>query len=395
MNIFEISAQAGFIGKFSLCVSSDQSAEPYTAIPNKSNPRWLMPVSNKGVLISSFALYQPSLLRAKILKKMALGLARLGLFDAVVKNGLCLKRTDDEIKRIFKRDVLYYAVFTGSEGCHRKLTVQVMDAKGTILGYIKASDNEEINNLLKNEADILNYLAELKIKNGLFPRAMYDGKFKDTNILVQNTLKSTASTFSSRLSMAHVNFLSEIFRKSAALKKFGESDFRQRLGERLGTLSGASAGNWQALSWEAIDFLDRSFGDKVVPFGLCHRDLTPWNTFFHDDKLYVFDWEYAKKDYPPLFDILHFITQDGLLVRKLKPEALVRNIANHKENIVMYLGLVGVDKRFIESLTLCYLLDVILFYLEREPVEIRGALRGMLEKWSEMMKWVIIRGINA
>ncbi len=46
--------------------------------------------------------------------------------------------------------------------------------------------------------------------------------------------------------------------------------------------------------------------DKSLPFGLAHRDFVPWNIYFANNGIFVFDWEYADEQCIPFWDIIHF-----------------------------------------------------------------------------------------
>jgi len=363
--------------------------EIYIALPTIKNPRWFVPIQNKSVVISSLALYQPSLLRAKFLKQLAILTARIGFSSLFLRDKIYFRKNDEAVREIFKQEDLYYAVFTGTAGSHRKVTVQVMDKNGKILGYIKVSDNGEIGKLLENEAEILGALLRLEIGNGLLPRVLYFEDVKNTKILILDTFKSRNSKFSSRLSTPHIEFLAELFQKTSAVKEFKESDFFVRLRSRLKRLESYSPNVWKQRSIAALNYLHKNIGNELIPFCLCHRDFTPWNTFFHHGKLFVFDWEYAEEEYPPLVDVLHFIVQDGILVRHLKPEQLLKRISKNQRIIDKYCEWIGLEKNLLHPLLLCYLLDISLLYIDREKGKVEGEIKHKIETWGEMIDLVL------
>lgn len=380
------------LGKFEINrFSGDNPIVTLGIVPSIKKPRLLIPMINKELFITSLSLYQPSLARARVLKKMTILATKVGLTNIAIKDKVYLKKNDDIIREIFKRDDLYYAIFTGTEGSHRKVTVQVMDEKGTILGYIKVADKEDISELLNNEAEILRDLSRLEIKNGLFPKVIYHGEIKGTRVLILDTLKSVHSTFSSRLSDKHINFLSEIFKKTARIFKYKESEFALQIRQRLRDLETERLETERLgdLYKRVMDYIEEKLGDEEMPFGLCHRDFTPWNTYFHDGQLYVFDWEYAKKEYPPILDIFHFIIQDGILVRHLKPEGLLKRVMKNGKWLNQYSRLVGIKENLIMPLLLCYLLDISLLYIEREKGHVKGNLEKVLETWKGVIKLIV------
>lgn len=386
-----------FLGRFvTNNLQSDKQTETLGILPSIKNPRWLVPVKNKDLFISSLALYQPSLIRARLLKKLTLLAAQGGLTNLLIRDKAYFQKDDELIKEIFKRSDLEYAIFTGTEGTHQKITIQVMNKKGEILGYIKLSENDDIDKLLKNEAEILGDLLGLELKSGLFPKVIYNGELKGTNVLILDTLKSVHSTFSSKLSDRHINFLSEIFLKTARVSKYMESRFSESLRERLEDLKNRrleterlEIKGLKDLYERSLDYVDKEIGRVEIPFGLCHRDFTPWNTFFYNGQIYAFDWEYAKRDYPPMLDIFHFIVQDGITVRHLKPNGLLKRVLKNGKWLSQYSSLVGIKENLILPLLICYLLDISLLYIEREDGNLEAGVQKMVDKWKSVMELIL------
>ncbi len=381
----------GFLGRFDDIARDEHGSKgvPYGVVPSTANPRWLVPLKNNATAAASFSLYQPSLARVQFLKKLTLLAARIGMTGMIFRDRVYFKPEDAAIRHIFNRNDLQYAVFGGTEGCHRKITVQVMNGRGTILGYIKVSGSAEIDDLLNNEAAILRRLAELKVGEGLYPKVLYNGAVSGVNIMVIDSLKTIRSKFSSKLSEAHIKFLIEIFQKTAESRGFRESSFYHGLMERVDRLDCMMAKQLKERAQRVLLFLDSQISEKELPFGLCHRDFTPWNTFFHGTKLYVFDWEYAKKDYPPLLDVFHFIIQDGIIVRKLNPDGLMNKVAAHQDLIKMYIDAVGLSVENVTPFLLCYLLDISLLYVEREKDEITEDAKNLNEIRAELMDLIL------
>jgi len=110
--------------------------------------------------------------------------------------------------------------------------------------------------------------------------------------------------------------------------------------------------------------------------------------------LYIFDWEYAERDFPPLLDLLHFIIQDGIIVRKCGAEGLIKRISKRQRLINLYLNPLNLNRKITKALLLCYLLDISLFYMERENDKVEGQIRTMIRTWAEMMDRIIGRGLR-
>jgi hypothetical protein len=78
---------------------------------------------------------------------------------------------------------------------------------------------------------------------------------------------------------------------------------------------GLSSG-WRALGEAALAKSKRALDGVMVPYGVAHGDFAPWNTRVEEGRLYVFDWEFASWEAPTLWDIFHFKTQVGALLKK-------------------------------------------------------------------------------
>lgn len=102
---------------------------------------------------------------------------------------------------------------------------------------------------------------------------------------------------------------------------------------------------------------DQFLHGRVFPFGWAHRDFTPWNTRMDGDQLLVFDWEMARPDYPPGYDLFHFVSiQAGLRI------ALARE---SKKTLLPWLESLAPEwTDFARELYLLYLLDQAVFYME-------------------------------
>jgi len=82
-------------------------------------------------------------------------------------------------------------------------------------------------------------------------------------------------------------------------------DLAAQTRDRAGTLCALAGPEWMARLARIEENL-RPHAD-TIPLCLCHGDFTPWNTFVQGGRLYVFDWEYARDDWPVGFDLTHFL----------------------------------------------------------------------------------------
>lgn len=279
----------------------------YLLLGGRSNARWwLIPLVTRRSAASGFALFQPQLRSARVLKALAVA-ATVGALPLMARRASAWSIVGQSaLAQYFpetRRPV--FAYFTGTDGPHRKITVQVMDEDGTILGYAKSSADPVVRRLIAREAEALEQVQRVGLRSALVPSLRFAGEVNGTYVLVTDTRKTFWSTSDRTYGAAHRAFLDELFRKtrqpdaSAARFAVGLSENWQPLRSRVEHA-------WQQRIDKSLQALHR-LGDASVPVCLEHGDFTPWNTYRVGDSLYVFDWEYADSKAAAGGDAIHFI----------------------------------------------------------------------------------------
>jgi tRNA A-37 threonylcarbamoyl transferase component Bud32 len=124
-----------------------------------------------------------------------------------------------------------------------------------------------------------------------------------------------------------------------------------------------------------LDEVLGSYAGQKVTFCACHGDFTPWNMFVERGELFVFDWEYASRSYPPGIDYYHFVTQSAIFEQHADAAQIwlqmQQHLAEHADNRLKYMG---------------YLLDILgRFTLREQGHAQRDELRCM-QIWIELLK---------
>lgn len=280
-------------------------AKPYGVIGGRSNQRWwLIPLDDSRLTISGLAMFQPIVASAKVIKSAAVITSKLGLASTFLREKVYISGRSD-FEEIFSQRSLSYSFFTGTDSPHRKVAVQVMDRDGTIKGFAKVSRNQAVKPLLAHEAETLNYLHTLELTTVLTPTVLFCGNIGGVIALVTDSIKTARSKSTTTLREAHVNFLRELAEKTVI--PTGDNGWLiAELYRRYEAVAEYLPLDWRQRFEEAIDYLAQKCGCGG-PNVLSHGDFTPWNTFFVNDHLYVFDWEYAHNHYPVGYDLLHFV----------------------------------------------------------------------------------------
>ncbi|HEY6872876.1 MAG TPA: phosphotransferase [Geobacteraceae bacterium] len=343
---------------FRLSAAPVPGGKPYAVIGGRSNARWwLIPLADRRVAASAMALFQPILPSAKLAKVLGATAASAGLAGVLARkkvyiSGECI------LGDIYGRNDLSYAFFTGTDSPHRKTAVQVMDRDGKIKGFAKVSLNPAVKPLLSHEAEMLNYLRTLDLKTALVPTVLFRGNVDGADVLVTDTLKTAGTKSASTLNGAHIAFLRELAEKTAVPGTDGTDWFVGELRTRFEAVAGRLPEDWQRRLEKAIEVV-AGHGRDLGPRSLSHGDFTPWNTFFVDGRLYVFDWEYAQRSHPPGYDLIHFIFSRP--ERKRPADETIGQI----RKTLRKLKRAG-DDASADLLFLCYLCGHSLLYINRE-----------------------------
>ena len=114
-----------------------------------------------------------------------------------------------------------------------------------------------------------------------------------------------------------------------------------------------------------------------MEFSACHGDFTPWNMFVEKNRLFVFDFEYAAKSYPPGLDRYHFFTQTAVFERKWGVDDIMAFMAS-KEGA-------WIDKRVYRL----YLIEIISRFTTREAGKVTGKAATPFALWSNLLEKLI------
>lgn len=340
---------------------------PYTVIGGRSNARWwLVPLSHRQVTVSGLALFQPVIPSARWLKGAAVVMSAVGLVGLWARKKLYISGQSG-LADIFGGKNLSYAFFTGTESPHRKVAVQIMDQAGNIKGFAKVTLNPVVKPLLRHEAKTLNDLHRLDLQTASIPRVLFCGDMGGAEVLVTDTLKTARTKTVTTLNEAHLAFLRELAEKTVVRSAESGAGFVEILRQQYAEVAEWLPSEWRMHLTQAMEVVAGFKGDWG-PRSLSHGDFTPWNTFFVDGKLYVFDWEYASYDYPRAYDFFHFF----LTTKKLKKKNSFELIELIRENSYRIVN----NMNDMHVLMLSYLVINFLFYAQREPSKINGYLDG-------------------
>ena len=237
------------------------------------------------------------------------------------------------------------AVSIGVPGPNQKMTVQLMDDRGRVLGFAKYAETDHARDLIANEARMLKLLPE-----DVGPRLVRSAQFLRGALLVQTPLSGRVRIPRSQPDEAHIDLVERLIRPGEA-HVASEHPFVKGLYERAG---------------QRRDMLERivaDLGDSEWPVALHHGDLSPWNMRWRGKKCLAFDWEHGSEEGLAYLEVAHAPIQVAGLVRKMDPLRAKRGVSEYVRG-----GLPARLGRFAPVMAaLCALSTLASWYPPREP----------------------------
>lgn len=331
-----------------------EKGRAYLAFPNEGNVRWLV-LAEPVLRRAGLRLLRPS----RTVGKAAKWLMVAGLLwgDRVRLDEAVLSELEERFASLLEAPETRLALYAGTPGAYRKVTIQIMSPRGDVLGYAKAADRPLARAALETERDILVRLSLSAALRDHIPRVLGWMEWRDCALLI--TSGGPPAPGPKRLGEAHMAFLDRLWHVEPQYHRFRDSPLRARWQKTMDRYDGHFPDPWRQRYRAALERLDldAALAGVDTPFSFAHRDFAPWNTCQGTEALFVFDWEGAVDDAPPLYDAFHFqAIQAALRGKRLRLD-------------IDFLRRLGVriwrpSEECLESLFLAYLMDISLYYAE-------------------------------
>lgn len=335
------------------------SGTVYYDILNKQNKEWLLGASD---MKTAFEIYQPTAVSGKVLKAFFPYVCNFPFVCkafGIKKKHLKVRDELDQILKQFFGEGYRVSFFGGTPCVHQKVVVQIFRQEN-ILGYCKISESEDIGKLFDRECENLKWLCEHGITN--VPKVLFRCDLGELKLFCQSSVKEKNGKTIKQLMEKHLEFLEELHDRTVQRIEFRKTDYFQLLK--------AVEKQFVKLPQESVEILRkaeeiiyRKSKDKFVEYGFYHGDFTPWNTVLENGQLKVFDFEYAKKTYPPYLDAAHFFMQTNFFVEQVNDENEI--YLKYKQSIIWKKW----GKEKATDILIEYLLEIIGLYLSRTDNE--------------------------
>jgi len=290
--------------------------QEFSILPDRSQPRWLLPVKT-SLMLSGLKLYVPFSIRGSLFKSLLTGMIRLGWKGQTSTKVLLASRKPLPLQALVSEVTgekqPEFALSLGNVDQFHALVVQVMRPDGEILGYIKLPLTVAAVECVRNEAKVLDHLWESSSAlHPHVPRVLHSGDWENDFILFQSG--GPRKPGPPRFGKMHEDFLGLLqdvnFVEKPGCQLVEEFDRSWRCVE------GSLDLEWRRVGQDALRTAGQLLGETKLRCGLIHGDFAPWNTRQQDGQLYVFDWESAKWQLPTMWDIFRFHERTSILLNE-------------------------------------------------------------------------------
>jgi hypothetical protein len=325
--------------------------DQYLVLPHARHPRLIVPRHGPAAAAAVAGFNAGRSRRAWLVSGPLRAVLRHGAGSLIFRDRMFIRPAGDTLQSHLSGllgQELLLAVQLSPPRANRKPVVQLLDQKGTIIGFAKVGVNELTRRLIRHEAAALEIVRKAGTTAVTPPAVWHFGHWRDTDILVLRPLPSWhqvpghAAGPLLRTAMTEVAGISGIARGP-----LGDSAFWLRICTELDAL-----GERGAPFRRVLGQLAESDGRTVLGFGSWHGDWTRTNVAPHGDSVLAWDWERFGTDVPIGFDALHYDLLSSITVRHRPLDQAVAMTVASAERLLAPFGVgKAQDRRRLSLLT--------------------------------------------
>jgi hypothetical protein len=196
-------------------------------------------------------------------------------------------------------------VLASVPGPIQKVTAQLRDVKGRVLGYAKYAEKEAARRRLRQEYHMLSSIAE-----GLAPEVLKHGALEEGEVLLTTPILGNRPLATLPPIEGAVDYLTSLVVSPPVA--VDEHPWVRSTRER-----GSEAGK--------LDACFESLAGRRWPVVVQHGDFVPWNLIQRPgDKIVTYDWEHGTLEGFPYLDLIYYVLQTSALVYRWAPAKAAR-----------------------------------------------------------------------
>jgi hypothetical protein len=332
------------------CLSAKENE--FLVIPGNGSPRWLVPSSSEYGL-NVLADWNPYGVNSRIkwlILKFFYRFNLLAGIPGITKVAHEEFSVSPDVKKCQPQEskiIVIPVIYVGTPGPKQKIVVTLVEVQSQqAVTVVKIALGKQAKISIMQEAYMLTQLAKFGVQS--VPRLV------PGSVAQQTILRGKLS--SRRFGKAHIEFLLSL------PKVGGKSTFLEKKQELLVLYSGLKTG-FTFLQMKSIaSAINAIISKNSIELVFIHGDFAPWNikqTSNYDCK--VFDWEDARVDGLPLWDICHFNLIQAHLFKESKDiSTFFDGIASNRNTLIeSYLTQMNISPADVIQLALLYFLFTI------------------------------------
>jgi hypothetical protein len=288
--------------------SPGEDVAELAVLPNAAAPRLLVPVGNPVAAARAMLRFSAALSTRDTVKRLGVSGLLRARADAAFPDRITVTERAGSLRRhlgeVFGESV-DFSLGLGTARANRKPVLQVFDARGRSIAFVKIGGTEVTEALVRAEAASLGRLAEADLPDELeVPRLLHLGPWEGATVLAMTALDTSFLQRPRRqfdVPQAEMDRFHAAFAEEArppvespwwdqmvtAQQSLGSSEVRDRLGD-------------------ALERLRLAVTDRPLPLGGWHGDWTPWNMSRRRGRLQLWDWERFETGVPRGLDRCHY-----------------------------------------------------------------------------------------
>lgn len=251
------------------------------------------------------------------------------------------------------------AILRGTPGAYQKFTVLLLDANKQPAVCLKMAKHELAQRALHNEAERLRELQQMAPLHGHVPEIQ--GRFACGSWQCLALSYGAGRVSTGAMEGSTLQFLSTLRQASQTEKRVADCAWWATVNETAEKLRESLLPAWRTRYQDALAIVHNQLANQTVVMCAGHGDFAPWNMRVRDNRLFVFDWEAARREVPCWFDCFHFLAIQAALA---KGDVGRQQQFNWQNNAAM-IWLVATNPQMASQwrlLCIAYLLDISLYY---------------------------------
>jgi hypothetical protein len=311
-----IGEKAHVPSKKSLLRAGYESARNYAILPPNTN-KVMIALRDSAVVKKGLNLYIPNIWYHRILGNCCKFVASahchslLGLKQVVIarRHGLFSNKAYllDWLSNNLNHHIADVTIYPGTNQApgRRKVTLQLFDDEGQVVGIAKIADSYPAILAIETETLALKKFENIRDMRKSVPRILFTGQWQGHAVQVQSNMDLYYKKHSKNLTPSHLTFLRVLHSIERQDMKIEQWPLWKKL-LHWAYEGDSSAGKDNEAARDAIKYYKSQLAELKVPFCNIHGDFTPWNCFCEKDQAIVIDWEDADSSGLPLYDLVHF-----------------------------------------------------------------------------------------